>query len=62
MRAEEFHLAAVAESEEAGVAQTRALARVRREAGADRATLERVTSERDMAQAALETAQSAVDE
>lgn len=62
VRAEEFHLAAVAESEEAGVAQTRALARVRREAGADRATLERVTSERDMAQAALETAQSAVDE
>ncbi|RAE58063.1 hypothetical protein DN540_35755, partial [Burkholderia multivorans] len=37
VRAEEFHLAAVAESEEAGVAQTRALARGRREAGRARA-------------------------
>lgn len=60
--AEEFHLAAVAESEEAGVAQTRALARVRREADAERKTLERVAAERDTAQAALKTAQSAVDE
>ena len=60
--AEEFHLAAVAESEEAGVAQTRALAQARREADAERKTLERVAAERDTAQAALQTAQSAFDE
>lgn len=62
VRAEEFHLAAVAESEEAGVAQTRALARVRREADAERKTLERVAAERDTAQAELKTVQSAFDE